>query len=168
MKYRVNKDFVSGYDKKRREGLSLNLSYMLRERDGDGDLFFVREGNAKDIDGIVSILLEYGVLEEVDSDDEALDDDDLATATDNKIHYFELLRDKINQEIVQLINSNKKHKEDISFEGLTSDQFNLMKNSIKHYEKIINQINSERDDLLHMLKSPYYTYKICKDKLKEK
>lgn len=70
MKYRINKNFADNYKGKMGEGLSLELEYSLRKRDYADDLIQIRDGKAEDIDGIVSILLEYGVLEEVDSEDD--------------------------------------------------------------------------------------------------
>lgn len=79
MMYRINKDYAKKFEKEPFEGSEFELYYKIFGRNNNGDHCAVRYGNAEDIDGIISILTEYGILEEVESEeddeDEELPDD---------------------------------------------------------------------------------------------
>ena len=142
MKYKINSKFVDYNKKKSKDGMSLNLVYELRERDDAGNSYISRQGNTRDLDGIISILLECGALEDVDSEE---DEDDLVTAMRMIIGSGYATIEKIEP---------KAKDSEKDFNGLSAEQLEEMKSRLNHYEKIINDIHYEKDRLLCMLKTP--------------
>lgn len=136
MKYKINSKYADKYKGKCiSEGLFLELKYDLRKLDCENDVVSLREGKAQDIDGVVSILLEYGVLEE-----EECEEDDDSGGKDILSEFFEHIKEHNKKVTEEEYNKEK----NIQTNRLTSDYIVIDINGNKKLFKFYEPLNEHK------------------------